>query len=101
MLLLLNWAGPALARRVSTDRAAGDGWGAHTPPCAPFCCSAVRPGGAEKASPGLSFGVNDGLKFLKIAGLKFPRSDVRFGRQPHNRDPTRATRIAGFSTLRL
>jgi hypothetical protein len=38
MLWLLNWAGPALARRVSIDRAAGDGWGAHTPPCAPFCC---------------------------------------------------------------
>jgi hypothetical protein len=45
--------------------------------------------------------VNAGLKFLKIAGLKFPRSSVRFGRWPHNHDLARATRIAEISTLRL
>ena len=44
--------------------------GAHAP-VRPILLLAVRPVGAEKASPGLFFGVNAGLKFLRSAGLKF------------------------------
>jgi len=71
MLLLLNWAGPALACRLASIVLQATAGGAYSP-VRPILLLAVRPGGAEKASPGLSFGVN--------AGLKFPRSDVRFGR---------------------
>ena len=52
----------------------------------PILLLAVRPGGVEKASSGLSFGVNVGLKFLKIAGSEFSRFSVQFGRSPQNRD---------------
>ena len=45
--------------------------GAHSP-VRPILLLAVRPGGAGKASSGLSLGVNASLKFLKIAGLKLP-----------------------------
>jgi hypothetical protein len=53
--------------------------GAHSP-VRPILLLAVRPGGAGKRPPACLWGVNAGLRFLKIAGLKFPRSFVRFGR---------------------
>ena len=54
--------------------------GGRTLPRAPHFAACCQAGRRREASSGLSFGVNAGLKFLKIAGLKFPGSDVRFGR---------------------
>jgi hypothetical protein len=66
---------------------------------APHFTACCQTGRRREASSGLSFGVNAGLRFLRIAGWKFPGSDVRFGRQPHNRDLARATRTAKTSIL--
>ena len=60
MLLLLNWAGPALACRLASIVLQATAGGAYFPE-RPIWLLAVRPGGAENASPGLSFGA-EGVK---------------------------------------
>ena len=54
--------------------------GGRTLPRAPHFSACCQAGRRREASFGLSFGVNAGLILLKIAGLKFPGSAVRFGR---------------------
>ena len=60
MLLLLNWAGPALACRRASIVLQATAGGVYSP-VRPIWLLAVRLGGAEKASPGLSSGVSAGF----------------------------------------